>query len=1042
MPRRLQIAFAYLIIVIWLGLYPCVLRSQTAGSNPGILFYQLNTSHGLSDNYIHAMCTDKSGNLWVGTGEGLNMFNGKTVTKFFRDEYPQLQNDYVSGLLCDDDNRVWVLNEGGFITLIDENRRFRKVVLNQGGKAIPVLRVFKTANGIVLLTSIEFLRMKPLDNDAVFDSLTIKNFEPFRVVGFDTAYAQPFKTAVAFGDDGYISSSSKGLLWVDFKTGIFNMKEQFPNLKVLTQWRNGELLVYDKNAVAPYSVDPVTNAIMMPLDRVKDQHGKGFTGRCNEAIFLDNKQLWITTASNGLYQFDVSTNKLVSFKHSAADPTTIANNAPLVITSDASGWIFTGNTPNGVSYFKNNAVIGQQLIFTDNKGNGYDGYINSIATIDNDHYFIAISDNLMVWKRSSNSTEFLANDQNDKAAMAKYGVNFVAFDNQKRLWACVPGIGVFVLDEQYKVMKLFSKDSTKKRTLPSNSIRHLKMDPEGKYMWLSTRTGLCRINIASLSIEVEEPAFAALKESICNRTWFYDADNVWVATDDKGAWHYNFSTKQMVVYNKQNGGIGNSVFCFNKDAFNNMYIGTATGLQIRFNNGITKNITPKDGLLHRRIEALLLDKSNRMWIGNDVGLSCFSIADTSIRVFDERYGLSVQGFRVNAYHLNSNDELVWGTERGLQYFYPDQLWKQTINLTTTISRVETRDVASNLTRDAVFLLSATDNYVTFYFSAIDYSKHLRTFYEYRLEGLDKDWVKVTDQNFVRYSSLPAGKYTFTVRASNDGKVWEDSKNKVTINIARQLWQRGWFKLLAFLAGLLLIWFVIRYYRGKQKRLQEILENKQKATESRLQSLRLQMNPHFLFNALNSIQQMILANEDIVATKYLSRFSKLLRAILVHSDKESITLREELEILNLYIELESIRFKESFSYTISVDDAIETEEIKIPTLLVQPFVENAIWHGLMHKEGHRVLQVTFAEEGDFIQCVIEDNGIGRQKAAENKLPAGSGKKHDSKGIAVSKERLKTLRTPDGREGAITITDLTDADNKPCGTRVTIHFPIQN
>ena len=188
--------------------------------------------------------------------------------------------------------------------------------------------------------------------------------------------------------------------------------------------------------------------------------------------------------------------------------------------------------------------------------------------------------------------------------------------------------------------------------------------------------------------------------------------------------------------------------------------------------------------------------------------------------------------------------------------------------------------------------------------------------------------------------------------------------------------------------------------------------------------------------------MILANEEMVATKYLSRFSKLLRAILVHSDKETISLREELEILKLYVELESIRFKESFQYKIVCDDMIDTEEIKIPTLLVQPFVENAIWHGLMHKEGDRILKVEFTEEDDFIKCIIEDNGIGRQKASENKIIAGQEKKHTSKGIEVSKERLKTMRTKDGMEGSIKIIDLGVNNGDPTGTRIEIYFPIQN
>lgn len=221
---------------------------------------------------------------------------------------------------------------------------------------------------------------------------------------------------------------------------------------------------------------------------------------------------------------------------------------------------------------------------------------------------------------------------------------------------------------------------------------------------------------------------------------------------------------------------------------------------------------------------------------------------------------------------------------------------------------------------------------------------------------------------------------------------------------------------------------------------EVLLNKQKAAESRLQSLRLQMNPHFLFNALNSIQQMILANEEMVATRYLSRFSKLLRTILVHSDKEMVTLREEIEILTLYVELESVRFKDKFSYRILCDKNIDTEEIKIPTLLVQPFVENAIWHGLMHKEENKELLIEFTEESNFIKCIVEDNGIGREKSNELKISTGQGSKHKSKGIEVSVERLKNMRNAADQVGEMHIIDLKDDAGNPRGTRIELYFPV--
>ena len=203
-----------------------------------------------------------------------------------------------------------------------------------------------------------------------------------------------------------------------------------------------------------------------------------------------------------------------------------------------------------------------------------------------------------------------------------------------------------------------------------------------------------------------------------------------------------------------------------------------------------------------------------------------------------------------------------------------------------------------------------------------------------------------------------------------------------------------------------------------------------------------MNPHFLFNALNSIQQMILANEEMVATRYLSRFSKLLRSILIHSDKETISLKEELDILRLYVELESVRFKEAFSYEIICDDDIDTDEVKIPTLLIQPFVENAIWHGLMHKEGKRRLRIEFTDMNDYVQCVIEDNGVGRKRSAEIKMAPGQDKKHTGKGIQVSVERLRAMQKNGGAEGSMNIHDLVNAQGDPVGTRVEINLPIQN
>ncbi|HYC28469.1 MAG TPA: histidine kinase, partial [Chitinophagaceae bacterium] len=195
---------------------------------------------------------------------------------------------------------------------------------------------------------------------------------------------------------------------------------------------------------------------------------------------------------------------------------------------------------------------------------------------------------------------------------------------------------------------------------------------------------------------------------------------------------------------------------------------------------------------------------------------------------------------------------------------------------------------------------------------------------------------------------------------------------------------------------------------------EALLNKQKALVASLQSMRLQMNPHFLFNALNSIQQMILSGEEMTATRFLSKFSKLLRLVLTSSDREELSLKEELEILNLYVELESLRFKESFTYSIECDPAVDVEETYVPSLLFQPFVENAIWHGLMHKDGSKRLSIRFHEKSEGVLfCVIEDNGVGRAFAARTHNNGN----HTGKGVKLGLERLAVLNEKNGTNNKI-------------------------
>ena len=1197
-------------------LFFCCLLKNSLGQ-PGLSFQHLNTSNGLS--YIGAtnMCADQRGNIWIATGYGLNMFNGKTTEKYFASEHPELGSSNILQVLCDNNNRVWVLTVTGNVTILDESRQFHRVALYDSNKFVKTAWMLQTSDATISLYTAKgnytfknsMIKNKDSVDHSAFHFLPIKGFRELGLKG----RSQVFN----YDEDHYMLVHPTAIVKINLKTNAVEKKYSISNCKALIKWRQNQLLYFDQQSQELKTINLDTEEISFPFRNSKDQSGKPVSGVFLTAARISDSKYLFGTESSGIYICDIITGKVYNYKHSFSDPTSVASNNTDAVAAGKGGWVFVTNIPNGISYFNLNEVVSNQYIFADNYGNGYDGYIQGIATADNNNYYLGTVSGMMEWNRSTNATDFIDLKKADGGSIwGNKQVASIGVDHTGKIWASVNDSGLIVLDKNKKLVKYFKYDSADKQSLKVKRVNRVLIGPDNN-VWLCGRNGISRIDPVTLRVDnFENTPLAKFDRMHVVPLWFTDKNNLWIAASFDGLFHYNLITKELNEVEAFKRYKKDGILDLKIDSSGNIYIGNRAGVQILFRDGRVKELTQKNGLLVDRGEGILIDGHNRVWIGNDIGLVCYNPADSSLKIFDVRYGLSIYGFRVGSYVKAPNGEFVLGTPRGIQYFHPDSLYNKKIDLNISVTKIETKNVNAAVSGNETFRLRAGDNHVSFYFGSVDFSPHLRTYYEYKLVDIDKDWIKLADLNSVRYNSLPAGKYTFKVRISNDNKTWQEANNEVTVIVAVPFYQSWWFKILAVVIGSLLIWYVIKYYQRKQQKhreeletelvinyfasqinsryktdellwdvaknligklgfedcmiylwnddknlliqkagygskgsMQEImdrtsyyiprgkgivgaaveskqnllvndtskdkryftadgkimlselcaplihdnevlgainiehhqknfftgkhlkmlstiavlcatqiqriraeeekqqarieaLQNKQKAVETRLQTLRLQMNPHFLFNALNSIQQMILANEEIIATRYLSRFSKLLRTILVHSDKEYVSLKEELEILTLYIELESIRFKDSFNYRIECEDEIDTDEIKLPTLLIQPFVENAIWHGLMHKEGERLLTVKFSERDECIQCVVEDNGIGRERSNEVKLAAGQGNKHTSKGIAVSIERLNAMANGNGNHGSMQIIDLKDEKGNAKGTRVEIIFPIQN
>lgn len=344
----------------------------------------------------------------------------------------------------------------------------------------------------------------------------------------------------------------------------------------------------------------------------------------------------------------------------------------------------------------------------------------------------------------------------------------------------------------------------------------------------------------------------------------------------------------------------------------------------------------------------------------------------------------------------------------------------------------------NINRDTLFRFQAHENTFTFVFDLIQYHSHAPGF-EYRLLGLSDRWIQIRQPQDIVYSQLPPGTYKFQLRAIGKPEI---TPLLFAFHITPPFYTT-WYFLSGLGIVLAIIMALVIYYsfRRVKRQAQKRSEIKERIAEFEIKALRAQMNPHFIFNAINSIQNFMLDNDIDSALAYLSDFAKLIRTTLDNASQKLVDLEEEIAYLHYYLNLEQMRFDHRFAVHIIRSEALEHKKILVPPMIIQPYVENAIKHGLVHKtEGAGQLDIHFQiEEGSRLLCIVEDNGIGRKRALEiNRNRPGA---HKPKGSKITRERLQLLNVmyPD-KEFRVEITDKYDNYSQPAGTRAEIRFPL--
>jgi anti-sigma regulatory factor (Ser/Thr protein kinase) len=513
-------------------------------------------------------------------------------------------------------------------------------------------------------------------------------------------------------------------------------------------------------------------------------------------------------------------------------------------------------------------------------------------------------------------------------------------------------------------------------------------------------------------------------------TWNLEVDSldqsVW-ATLSSGLEYYKNGKLEPVLYNGK--AVYGKVLDYEEGL---MWVGSVNQGIYGFEKGKLKHhFSTKDGLLSDEIKTL---KVQGDWVFATAGSELYRIhiPTKKIEYFSKHLGIIAQD--VEDLEIRDN-RLYLATNKGLFSLPIDH---SAFNEVPPNIQIEGLMLGDSVLKLENGLIQLPYRHTTFRisFSSTAFRSRGDFYYEYRIPELDENWIQLNaENNYVSFSALSAGNFHFEVRAVNENGVKSELPASLAFSVRSPIWQRWWFYLLmsVLFIGIVLIISWLRW-RIVAKRL--ALE--QQLSRSQLIALKAQMNPHFLYNALNSIQELMLTQDLRNANRYLNKFSNLMRRILNGSNHDEIILAEEIELLSLYLDLEKLRFGAEFNYEISIDPEIDEERQEIVSMVIQPFAENAVKHGLLHKKGAKQLFIRFEKEEEHLKCIVEDNGIGRQKAAEIKARANRNKSFATEATAKRLEILNAYY--ENKIIGLEVIDLVDKKGQPSGTRVVLRLPI--
>ncbi len=971
----------------------------------GYNFYVYNKSNGLSGQTINALFEDKEGIIWVGTDKGLNKFDRKTqsFTQYLNNpESPNsLIDNNITSIVEDNFENLWIGTSHGL-------SKFEK----------------KTE------TFVNFLNY-PADNRGIRSNYINK---------------------MCFDDNDYLwIATNYGLIKFDKENNRTTRFYHIPNDPESIN-SNTILSVYKDNSNEIYI------GTDMGLNKF-DNSSKTFSNvnYCCEdsirsdritSIFEDNSgNLWIGTGENGIFIREKNKSWFSHHINKNSDIKSISNNMISCIYEDRTStiWIGTFNGVNMIDEDKGEFRVYRQLLpSSDNQSTNY---IRSIIEDKPGVYWLATLAGINIININTGEHSLIQNDPDNNNSLAENNLRCIIKDRNGNYWITTDHSGLDKFDKIINEFTHYTHEILDTNCISDNRTTCLIEDYLGN-IWIGTSDGLNKLDPKTGKIinYFNDPQN---QESICHnfiRCFFEDSDkNLWIGTD--GGLNKFISEKNKFISYKNDSlnplSISdNKIFSIFEDKSGSFWIGTVYGGLNKMDRakGEFNSYSKKEGLPHNLVYDILEDNNNNLWISTNWGLSKFNTFYQKFINYDVTDGLQGNEFNLGASLKSSDGYLLFGGTNGLTYFVPEKI-KTNLNkppLVFTSFKIFNEEQERELFNNDTIRLNYDDNFFSFEFSALNYSSPLKNMYKYKLENYDKNWV-VRDANtrFAEYTKVHPGTYVFKVKGSNNDGIWNENEIMITV-IIDPPWWATWFFRISFMALLIaMIWLLInrriKHIKSSHEVEKKVLLFEKQLFDLEQKALRLQMNPHFIFNSLNSIQSFVIANDTKKAIFYLAKFSQLMRSILANSSESFIPLKEEIKALKYYMDIEKLRFEDMFDYQIEISKEIDDEFFEIPPMIIQPYVENAIIHGLLHSKKEGFINIDFQlHDNNSVLCIIQDNGIGREKSQQ--INEESGLKKKSRGMMITKQRLEIMNKQIDEKYSVKITDLKDPSGKALGTKI--------